>query len=61
MFFAFLTHFQQINVLFSVIFLLRLNSLTSKSVFVIKFACATHALKTLAVKVLSFGAVIYLS
>ena len=44
-----------------VIFLLRLDSLASKSVFVIKFACANLALKTLAAKVLNSGVVIYLS
>ena len=43
-----------------VIFLLRLDSLASKSVFVIKFACANLALKT-AAKVLNSGGVIYLS
>ena len=48
-------------VLFVVIFLLRLDSLASKSVFVIKFACANLALKTSAAKVLNSGVVIYLS
>ena len=48
-------------VLFEVIFLLRLDSLASKSVFVIKFACANLALKTSAAKVLNSGVVIYLS
>ena len=48
-------------VLFEVIFLLRLGNLASKSVFVIKFACANLALKTLAAKVLNSGVVIYLS
>ena len=47
--------------LFEVIFLLRLDSLASKSVFVIKFACANLALKTLAAKVLDSDAVIFLS
>ena len=42
-------------------FLLRLDSLVSKSVFVIKFACANRALKTSAAKVLNSGVVIYLS
>ena len=42
-------------------FLLRLDSLVSKSVFVIKFACANLALKTSAGKVLNSGVVIYLS
>ena len=41
--------------------MLRLDSLASKSVFVIKFACANLALKTLAAKVLNSGVVIYLS
>ena len=45
---------------FEVIFLLRLNSLASKSVFGIKFAFANLALKALAAKVLSSGVVIYL-
>ena len=44
-----------------VIFPLRFDSLTSKSVFVIKFACANLALKTSAAKVLNSGVVIYLS
>ena len=43
------------------IFLLRLDNLASKSVFVIKFACANLALKTSAAKVLNSGVVIYLS
>ena len=47
--------------LFEVIFLLILDSLASKSVFVIKFAWASLALKTLAAKVLNSGVVIYLS
>ena len=42
-------------------FLLRLNSLASKSVFVIGFACANLALKRLAAKVVNSGVVIYLS
>ena len=46
---------------FEVIFVLKLDSLASKSVFVTKFACANLALKTLAAKVLNFGVVIYLS
>ena len=45
-------------VLFEVIFLVRLDSLSSKSVFVIKFACANLALKTLSAKVLNSGVVI---
>ena len=43
------------------IFLLRLDSLASKSVFDTKFACADLALKTLAAKVLNPGVVIHLS
>ena len=43
-----------------VIFLLRLDSLASESVFVIKFACANLALKTEA-KVLNSGVLIDLS
>ena len=39
--------------LFELIFLLRLRSLVSKSVFVIKFAYANLALKTLAAKILN--------
>ena len=42
-------------------FLLRLDSLESNSVFVVKFACAILALKTLAVNLLNSGVVIYLS
>ena len=44
-----------------VIFLLKLESLASKSVFVIIFACANLALKISAAKVLNAGVVIYLS
>ena len=47
--------------LLDVIFLLRLDSLVSKSVFFIKFASANLALKTSAAKVLNSGVVIYLS
>ena len=47
--------------LFAVMFLLRLDNLASKSVFVIKLACANLALKTSAAKVLNSGVVIYLS
>ena len=61
-------HFNRINSfvrqyfdLFEVIFPLRLDSLASKSVFAIKFACANLALKTSAAKVLNSGVVIYLS
>ena len=58
----FSVHFQQVNVLSKVIFLLRLDSLaSSNSVFVIKFTCANFALKTLGAKVLNSGVVIYLS
>ena len=39
----------------------RIYNLASKSVFVIKFACANLALKTSAAKVLNSGVVIYLS
>ena len=46
--------------LFAVIFLLRLENLASKSVFVIKFACAYLA-QTSAAKALNSGVVIYLS
>ena len=42
------------------IFLLRLDSLALKFVFVIKFACVNLALKSLAAKVLKSGVVIYL-
>ena len=48
-------------ILFEVIFLLRLGSFVSKSVFVIKMACANLALKTLVAKVLNFEVSIYLS
>ena len=43
------------------IFLLRLENLASKSVFVIKLACANLALKTLAAKVLNSEVATYLS
>ena len=39
----------------------RLDSLASKHVFVIKFACVNLALKTSAVKALNSGVVIYIS
>ena len=45
----------------SIFFLLRLDSLVSKSVFVIKFACAILALNKLVAKVLNFEVSIYLS
>ena len=62
MFSAFSTHFQQVMFCFICSnLLLRLDSLASKSVFVIKFACANLALKTSAAKVLNSGVVIYLS
>ena len=44
-----------------VIFLLRLESLASQSVFVIKFACANLGLKTSVESLLNSGVVIYLS
>ena len=49
------------SVLFSVIFLLILDNLASKSAFVIKLPCANLALKISAAKVLNCGVVIYLS
>ena len=62
-FFSFFNSFSTSKcfVLFEVIFLPRLDILVSKSVFVIKFACANLGLKTLAAKVLNSGVVIYLS
>ena len=48
-------------VLFELIFLLRFFSLSSKSVFVTKFACANLAAKCPAISLLNFGVVIYLS
>ena len=45
----------------SVIFLLRLDSLASQSVFVTKFVCANLTLKASVAKVLNSGVVIYLS
>ena len=42
-------------------FLLRLDNLASKLVFVIKFACANLVLKTLAAKVLNSEVATYLS
>ena len=55
MFSAFSTHFQQTN------FLIYLQySLASKSVFVIKLACANLALKELAAKLLNHGIEIYI-
>ena len=61
MFLAFSINFHRVSALFAVIFLLRLDNLASKLVFVIKFACANLALKTSAAKVLNSGVVIYLS
>ena len=63
MFLAFFNSFltSKCFVLFEVIFLLRLDSLASKSVFVIKFVCANLALKTSAAKVSNSGVVLYLS
>ena len=46
---------------FELIFLLRLISLLSKSVFIIKFTCANLAGKISAVNVLNSGEVIYFS
>ena len=48
-------------VLVSVIFLLRLDNLASKSVFVIKLACANLALKTSAANISNSEVSIYLS
>ena len=63
MFLAFLNLFstRKCFVLLEVIFLLRLESLASKSAFAIKFASANLALKILAAKVLNSGVVTYLS
>ena len=47
--------------LFSITFLLRLDNLGSKPVFVIKLACANPVLKTSAAKVLSSEAATHLS
>ena len=47
--------------LIAVIFLLRLDNLPSKSVFVINFACPNLALKTLAAEVLNSEVATYLS
>ena len=47
-------------ILFALIFRLRLYSLSSKSVFVIKFACFNLAAKFSAVSLLNSGVVIYL-
>ena len=44
-----------------VIFLLILDSLASKSVWLNKFVCANLTLKTIAAKVLESGIAIYLS
>ena len=49
------------SALFLVIFLLRLDSLASKPVFVIKFACAILVLNKLVAKLLNFEVPIYLS
>ena len=56
MFVVFSIHFQRVNVLFC----LRLFILSSKSIFVIKFACASRRVKTLADKLLNSGVVIFL-
>ena len=58
MFLAFSILCQQANLS---LFLLKLNSLASKSVFAIKNSCANLALITSAAKVLNSGVVIYLS
>ena len=47
--------------LFGVIFLLRLNNLASKYVFVIKLTCDNLALKTSEANLLNFEVSIYLS
>ena len=47
--------------LLAVIYLLRLDNLPSKSVFVIKFVCPNLALKTLAAEVLNSEVATYLS
>ena len=47
--------------LFAVFFLLRIDNLASKSVFVIKLACANLALKKFAAKVLKSVVAKYLS
>ena len=59
MFLAFSIHFQQ--VFWFICGDLRPDDLASKSVFVIKFACANLELKTSAAKVLNAALVIYLS
>ena len=63
MFLVFSAHFQEVNSLtyLQYFFMLRLDSLASKSVFVIKLACANLALKTSAAKVLNSGIAKYLS
>ena len=45
--------------MFAVTFLLRLDSLASKSILVIKFACANLALEALAAKVSNSEVVIF--
>ena len=61
MFPAFSIHFQQENVVsFELIFLFKIISLVSKSVFVTKFACVNLAAQTPAAKLLNSGFVIYL-
>ena len=63
MFLVFSAHFQEVNSLtyLQYFFMLRLDSLASKSVFVIKLACANLSLKSVAVIVLNSGFAIYLS
>ena len=58
-----LIHFQQVNVffLFELIFLLRLMSLVSKSLFITKFACANLAANFFTVKLVHSEVVIHLS
>ena len=61
MFITYLIHLQQVMFLFWVIFLLRLENLVSKSVFVIKLAYAILALKTSTANLLKSELSIYLS
>ena len=63
MFVVFLNSFltSKCFVLFELIFLLRLVSLVSKSVFAIRFNCTNLAAKISAVNLLNYGVVIYLS
>ena len=63
MFLSFFNSFSTIKcfVLFEVIFLLRLDSLLSKSVLVNKVACADLATKLSAITLFNSGVAIYLS